>query len=81
MRALSGEYVCVECVHCGTCFDEDSKISSFKPNIIENYSMFTYILIQRISLTKFNLLHNEEADTLHVHILGFVILIGCKAKY
>jgi len=40
VRALSGECVCVECVYYGTCVDEDSKISSFEPNIIENYAMY-----------------------------------------
>jgi len=40
VRTFSGEYVYVECVYYGTCVDEDSKISSFKPNVIENYSMY-----------------------------------------
>jgi len=40
VRALSGEYVRVKCVYYGTCVGEDSKISSFKPNTIENWSLY-----------------------------------------
>jgi hypothetical protein len=36
--ALSGEYVCVKCVYFGICVHEYSKISYFKPNIIENWT-------------------------------------------
>jgi hypothetical protein len=38
LKALSMEYICIKCVYYGMCVHEDSKLSSFKPNLIENWT-------------------------------------------